>query len=394
MAETPRPELVFEGGCPDCGQRRIRPPDPVPGVPDDFDWLVRDYDSFRLAMMQDLAARAPERTRWTPADMEVVIVELLAAALDRLSHALDTIQGERFLDSARRPQSVHRLLALIGYDAVANANPRALDAARAAAGEPNLTDAEALARSWRLDPQAMERARAAGPAAIREQKRMVTVADHAQELERHPLVARAFARTSWSGSWTVVTVALLLRRGRRLDQPLADLTAGEVAAIEARHRARGAVLPDLAQAPTAREVLHAYVEQHRMLGREVRLSKANEVGITFQLSVLVGEAYYRSEVERALKEVFSSAPGGFFEPGLRGFGADLFASDLVEAALAVEGVEVACINRLKRVGRRHPDVAGSGRLEIAPDEIVVCENRAGAPERGYFRIILHGGIPG
>lgn len=394
MAETPRPDLVFEGGCPDCGERRIRPPDPLPGVPDDFDWQARDYDSFRLAMMQDLVARAPERTRWTPADMEVVIVELLAAALDRASHALDTIQGERFLDTARRPQSVRRLLAFIGYDAVANSDPRALEAARAAAGDPDLSDAEALERSWRLDPQAMERARAAGPTAIREQKRMVTVADHALELERHPLVARASGRTTWSGSWTVITVALLLRRGRRLDQPLLDLTAGEIAAIEARHRARGAVLPDLTSAPTAREVLRAYVERHRMLGREVRLGEANEVGITFQLSVRIGEAYYRSEVERALKQAFSSARGGFFEPGVRGFGADLFASDLVEAALGVEGVEIACINRLKRVGRRHSDVAGTGRLEIAPDEILVCDNRAGAPERGYFRIALHGGTPG
>lgn len=393
MAETPQPELVFEGGCPDCGERRIRPPDPLPGVPDDFDWLVRDYDGFRLAMMQDLAARAPERTRWTPADIEVVIVELLAAALDRASHALDTIQGERFLDSARRPESVRRLLAFIGHDAVASADPRALEAARAAAGDPDLSDAEALERSWRLDPQAMERARVAGPGAIREQKRMVTVADHALELERHPLVARASARTIWSGSWTVVSVALLLRRGRRLDAPLQDLTAGEIAAIQARHRARGAVLPDLASS-TAREVLRAYVERHRMLGREVRLGEANEVGITFQLSVRIGAAYYRSEVDRALKQTFSSAAGGFFEPGVRGFGADLFASDLVEAALAVEGVEVACINRLKRVGRRHPDVAGSGRLEIAPDEILVCENRPGAPERGYFRIALHGGTPG
>ena len=394
MAESPQPELVFEGGCPDCGTRRIRPPDPLPGVPDDFDWTVRDYDSFRLFMMQELAARAPERPRWTAADMEVVLVELLAAALDRASHALDAIQGERFLDSARRPQSVRRLLAFIGYDAVANADPAALEAARVAAGDPTLSDEVALERSWRLDRGAMERARAAGPVSIREQKRMVSGADHATELERHPLVARALARTVWTGSWTAVAVALLLRRGRRLDAPLTDLTAGETAAIEALHRARGAILPDLAAQPSAREVLNAYVERHRMLGREVRLEEAKEVGITFQLSVRVGDTCYRSEVERALKEVFSSAAGGFFEPGRQRFGDDLFASDLVETAMAVDGVEIACLNRMKRVGKRHPDRADAGFIAIAPDEIAVCENRAGAPERGYFRIALHGGTPG
>jgi hypothetical protein len=105
MADLPEPILDFVGGCPDCGERRALLPPPLPGLTDDFDWAVRDYDSFRLFMMQELAYRFPERRRWTPADMEVVIVELLAAALDRASHALDVVQTERFLDTARRPQS-------------------------------------------------------------------------------------------------------------------------------------------------------------------------------------------------------------------------------------------------------------------------------------------------
>ena len=103
-------------------------PLPLPGVADDFDWRARDYDSFRLFMMQELAYRFPERRRWTPADMEVVIVELLAAALDRASHALDAVQAERYLETARRPQSVRRLLKLIGYDAVERIDPAMLDA--------------------------------------------------------------------------------------------------------------------------------------------------------------------------------------------------------------------------------------------------------------------------
>ena len=99
-----------------------------PAIADDFDWRARDYDSFRLFMMQELAYRFPERRRWTPADVEVVIVELLAAALDRASHALDAVQAERYLETARRPQSVRRLLKLIGYDAVERIDPALLDA--------------------------------------------------------------------------------------------------------------------------------------------------------------------------------------------------------------------------------------------------------------------------
>ena len=80
--------------------------------------VVRDYDGFRLFMLEELAARFPERTRWTPADMEVVLVEQLAALLDQLSDMLDRIAGEGYLETARRPDSVRRLLGLIGYDAV------------------------------------------------------------------------------------------------------------------------------------------------------------------------------------------------------------------------------------------------------------------------------------
>jgi len=81
MAETPEVELIFQAGCPDCGMRRAHLPAPLPPVGDDFDWRLRDYDGFRLFMLEELAARFPERQRWTPADLEVVLVEALSAVL-------------------------------------------------------------------------------------------------------------------------------------------------------------------------------------------------------------------------------------------------------------------------------------------------------------------------
>ena len=67
MAETPRSTLTFGPGCPDCGGRDVTLPGRLPALGDDFDWLQRDYDSFRLAMLEELAARFPERRRWSPA---------------------------------------------------------------------------------------------------------------------------------------------------------------------------------------------------------------------------------------------------------------------------------------------------------------------------------------
>jgi len=55
MAKNPFPRLIFREGCPDCGSREVRLPEPPPPVGDDFDWLLRDYDGFRLFMMEELA---------------------------------------------------------------------------------------------------------------------------------------------------------------------------------------------------------------------------------------------------------------------------------------------------------------------------------------------------
>jgi len=118
MAELFAPDLSFEGDCPDCGRRKVDLPRPLPELGDDFDWHVRDYDGFRLFMMQELAARFPERTRWTPADVEVALVEVFAMIFDQLSDLLDRVASESFLETARQPASVRRLLRLIDYDAV------------------------------------------------------------------------------------------------------------------------------------------------------------------------------------------------------------------------------------------------------------------------------------
>ncbi|MBN4077021.1 hypothetical protein JYT48_01985 [Mariprofundus ferrooxydans] len=119
MAANPVISLRYGAGCPDCGQREVALPKALARPGDDFDWDVRDYDGFRLFMLQELSARFPERLRWTPADVEVAVIEVLSAVLDQLSDAQDRIAAEAYLETARQPSSVRRLLSLIGYDAVA-----------------------------------------------------------------------------------------------------------------------------------------------------------------------------------------------------------------------------------------------------------------------------------
>lgn len=399
MADIPQIELSFDSRCPDCGERRVALPAPLPGVPDDFDWRARDYDSVRLFLMQELAHRFPERRRWTPADMEVVIIELLSAAFDRASHALDAIQAERFLDSARRPASVRRLLKLIGYDAADRVREEVLLALPLAPGGISETRAQKVERLWRLHPQHMEAARAAGPRLVAEQLRMVTLDDHESVLTAHPLVARAQARMIWSGAWNTILVSALLEADRELDAPLpAQNTNAEAdqlwGSIRDFHLDNGLALPAPGQPVTPRQLLRILVERRRMIGAEVFLDTAKAAAVTFTLSVRAKPGYFRSELKQALADVFSAGDGGFFEPGRIDFGEDLYASDLIDAVMAVEGVAVACVNRFKRVGSGYPDRTAQEFIPIAEDEYVRCLNLRGQPDKGYFRIIVNGGEVG
>jgi len=405
MAELEPPELVFEGTCPDCGERRITLPPPLPDVGDDFDWRTRDYDGFRLAMLQELAARFPERTRWTPADMEVVLVEVLATVLDQLSDMLDRVAAEAYLETARRPESVRRLLDLIGYDAV----ERAVDKdqiSRSKAGDPEST-ADRLDRFWLRNPHFMEDARREGPRSIHVQHRMVTVADYARRLEDHPLVLRAHAWSGWTGSWQTVRVAVVCWNNRHLDgeeQIPEDESSREPRAypedvreqIESFHAERDLQLPslDTSPPPSIRTVLRPYLEAYRMVGQEVVLENAVPVPVTFSLSIRVAGNFYRSEVRHAVNQALATGPGGFFEPGRLAFGEDLHAGDLIQALMALDGVESVCLNRFKRLGSQFDDETASGVIELEGLELAVCDNDPAEPERGYYRLSLHGGLKG
>lgn len=399
MADLPDLILEFKDGCPDCGERRAQLPPPLPGVADDFDWKVRDYDSLRLFMMQELAHRFPDRRRWTPADMEVVVVELLAAALDRASHAIDAVQGERYLATARRPQSVRRLLKLIGYDAAERVRDETLD--KLPPPELGLIETrdESLERLWRLEPALMEQARAEGPRLIAEQRRMVTLDDHESVLSTHPLVARAQARLVWTGAWNTVLVSALLEGDRGLDDPLPVPGSGGEAdvlwqAVEDFHDAQNLPLPTGPGSFTPRQLLRVVIERRRMIGSEVFLEEAKPASIAFTLSVRAKPGYFRSEMRQALADVFSADEGGFFEPGRLDFGEDLFASDIIEAVMAVDGVAVACLNRFKRVGSGWPDRVAEGFIPVEDDEYLRCMNARGEPKKGYYRLIVNGGEAG
>lgn len=394
MASDPTPVLQFDGCCPDCGQRVADLPEVLPAVGDDFDWDLRDHDGFRLFMLQELAARFPERWRWTPADVEVALVEVLACALDQLSDAMDRAAAEGWLETARQPESVRRWLNLIGDDPLGRAQrlAQAPFDQPPAAGDPR-TPAQRFDDWWLDHPEKMDQARLDGPRAVHDQHRMVTVTDHEVQLARHPLVLRAHAWERWAGSWTVVQVAIVPWANLDLDAP--GVYGDEVwAATQAFHAEHALPLPDRALQPSVRSVLHPFLEAWRMVGQEVVLERAVEVGISLSLSIQVDPDYFQSELRHAVERALGTGPGGFFEPGRLRFGEDLWASDLYQVLMALDGVENVCINRFKRLGDRFPDESASGRIALAGLEIAVCDNLPGRPERGHLTLRLRGGRKG
>jgi len=395
MADAPPVELVFDGGCPDCGKREVKLPSPLPDVGDDIDMRTRDYDGFRLLMLEELAARFPERRRWNPADIEVAIVEALAAVLDQLSDMLDRVGAEAYLESARRPESVRRLLGFIGYDAVARARMES-----DLSGLPGaLTAEQKLDQSWEADPALMERARRDGPRAIHTQQRVVTLEDCATRLEEHPLVLRATAYSEWGGSWPITQAAVVLRDNRDLDAAgwIGTLPPGDklFASMKRYHSAAGLPKRDWASpALTARVLLNDLIDAYRMVGQEVTLQDAEFVGIVIMLSVGVSPDYFQSEIRREALVALGQGPSGFFAPGRLRFGEDLHASDIIQTLTALSGVENVCLNRFKRIGDQYADQSQSGRIELNGLEIAVCDNNPAALDRGYLVIKCHGGQRG
>jgi hypothetical protein len=405
VADLARALLRFDHSCRACARREVRLPPVLPAVGDDFDWKVRDFEGFRRFMLEDLAARFPERKRWTAADMEVVLVEAFAAALDQLSDMLDRVAAEATLETARRPDSVLDLLSLVGHDVLGPAMRLGLPPFDGFCSLGEEAQRRQLGEYWLANPDQMDEARRAGPRAIRTQRRMVSLEDYALRVEAHPLVNRAQAALEWNGAWPLVRVAVTLSNDRDLEQdpfaPSAPFSAADAERLrkETEDFHSHHDLPPLAEfpdPPSFRMLLHSYIEAFRMLGQEVKLQPAELVPIELALSIRVKPGYFQSEVRREAERALGRGPDGFFQPGRLRFAEDLHAADIIQALMTIDGVENVCVNRFKRLGLQFADESARGVIRLSGLEIAVCDNDNDPQnaDRGYFRLSLHGGRPG
>jgi hypothetical protein len=96
----------------DCAANESFPaPMPVP----DIDYLAKDFDSFKHTLITAMQQRVPHWQPTSEADLDQVLIDLIAADADELSDFQDRTLNEAFLATARKRVSLARHARLMDY---------------------------------------------------------------------------------------------------------------------------------------------------------------------------------------------------------------------------------------------------------------------------------------
>jgi hypothetical protein len=412
MATRPALDLNFRAeACPDCGERRADIPGLPVAIPDDFNWQARDFESFRQFMLEDLGAYDPERQRWTEADMELVIVEVLAAGLDRASHSLDAIFAERFPQTARLPQSLINLLKLIdGVDTAWLAvREQLVDQEREKYGFDHAnTQSDRLSSlhsALVARPQLMPVARGAGLNNLNQIISFITLSDLEGFLQSCPIISQVAVQFLPDASGGVYDVVCLLSQSTmRLYDLVGELGLDEDIFFQFFDQERTRSIPTgqnvhalllmteaTLSVTSIRTALTRLVTPLLPIGTKLRLRDGTRVGIFLRLCVHVENNFFRSEVELAVRKLLSSDDDQFFDPSKLGFGTSINLSDLQAALMDLDGVKGVIINRAQIVGRPDTDATLSGVLSPGKNEALSLDAANPSSETGYVILKVSGG---
>lgn len=109
-------EFSFKVECPSEFDCRSTMEEHLPRLKEPrIDYLARDYTSLRNLILDRLSTTIPNWKERNPADLGMVLVELLAYAGDYLSYYQDAVATEAYLATARKRVSVRRHARLLDY---------------------------------------------------------------------------------------------------------------------------------------------------------------------------------------------------------------------------------------------------------------------------------------
>lgn len=213
--------------------------------------------------------------------------------------------------------------------------------------------------------ESMTDVRRFAPQAFRVQERAVTPEDYSEVTERMPDIQKAQATFRWTGSWHTVFLTVDRELGLLVDED-----------FEAQAR--------------------AHVERYRMAGHDLEVDAPRFVSLEIDMQVCAHPDYFRSEVKRALLDVFSNRDlpdgrRGVFHPDNFTFGQTVYLSPLYAAAQSVPGVSSVHITLFQRQGEADDAPLEEAKLEMDRLEIARLDNDQNFPERGVFRLEVGGG---
>ena len=216
-----------------------------------------------------------------------------------------------------------------------------------------------------VEPETFEQVRQNAPVAFRTQQRAVTARDYAEVAERHQGVQRAAATFRWTGSWRTVFLTVDRLGGAEVDEEFKD-------------------------------EMRRHLERFRMAGHDVLIDGPAYVPLEIEMTVCVKPEFFRSDVKKALLEVFGHRlkPNGqpaVFHPDNFTFGQTVYLSPLYTAAQSIEGVASVEIKTFQRQGQPATAALAEGKLELERLEIARLDNDPNFPERGVFRLNMRGG---
>lgn len=215
-------------------------------------------------------------------------------------------------------------------------------------------------------PESTEEVRQFAPEAFRTQERAVTEADYALKARLHPAVQDAVAQFRWTGSWHTVFLTI----DRQGGLPITTEFTAEIT---------------------------DFLEQFRMAGYDLEIRPPVFVPLDIELLVCVDQGYFRDQIEKQLRVVFSrylTTDGqlGFFHPDNFKFGQSLYLSNIYELAMRIDGVASVEVQRFKRWAKPAAGERAVGYLTTAFNEIIRLDNDPNFPENGKITFQTYGGI--
>ena len=133
-----------------------------------------------------------------------------------------------------------------------------------------------------------------------------------------------------------------------------------------------------------------------MMGTSIAVEGAVIVGLAITLEICVDSAHFQGDVYDALMQVFvtgnqCNGQSGLLNASNFSFGETVYASPLIAAAQAVEGVLSATLTQFAPMNDPSADGTAQGYLTMGRLQIPHCDNDPNHLNYGIFQLVMDGG---